>query len=352
MAWNVSDIVIAWPGVLLLLPLPWLARRYLSPIGKGGTGQLRLPIQAKWIPEHQVEVPDTQILDLVWLTITWLLLILALCRPQILGPIMPVEQAGRDLMLAVDTSQSMLERDFEIQGQAVDRLTAVQAIAGKFIEERPQDRIGLILFGDIPYLQSPLTFDHTSLNILLQEAFAGMAGGRTAIGDSIGMAVKTLQDQPAESRVLILLTDGENTSGQLTPEEATKLAQEIDLKIYTIGVGQDPPDLMNRGFGDLLGNQSSLRQLLAMQGQAAPIDETTLKAIAEATNGQYFRARETEELREIYNLINKLERRKDESDFIRPSKDLFHWPLLLSIIMLLIYLSERHTQINWRPWRD
>lgn len=346
-----TDFSIAWPAVLLLLPLPWLARRYLKPSGALQHEQLRLPIEADWIPQQVQGRAKTNMFDLIWLTIAWLLLILALCRPQFLGPPMPVTQAGRDLMMAVDTSQSMLEEDFEINGQVVNRLIAVQAIASKFIEERKQDRIGLILFGDVPYLQSPLTFDHSSLNTLLMEAFAGMAGGRTAIGDTIGMAVKTLQDQPAESRVLILLTDGENTSGQLSPEAATELAQEIDLKIYTIGIGADPNDRLSKKFDQMFGNRSTLTQFLNMQNGPAPIDESSLKAIAQATGGKFFRAKETAELREIYGIIDALERREDESEFLRPAKDLFFWPLLASILMLLIYLSERHTTINWRPWR-
>jgi len=346
-----TDFTFAWPAVLLLLPLPWLARRYMPASGQDQPGQLRLPVQSTWLPQQVKQTQATPRLDLVWLSICWLLLILALTRPQLLGPAMPVAQVGRDLMMAVDTSQSMLEEDFVINNQAVNRLTAVQAIAGKFIEERAQDRIGLILFGDIPYLQSPLTFDHTSLRILLSEAFAGMAGGRTAIGDSIGMAVKTLQNQPAESRVLILLTDGENTSGELSPEAAVKLAQEIDLKIYTIGIGQDPGTQMNNHLNSLFGGQAPLSNFFNMQNAPAPIDEESLKMIADATKGRYFRARETKELRKIYDMIDALETREDDSEFVRPAEDLFHWPLFACTLMLLIYLSERHTQINWRPWR-
>ena len=346
-----TELHFAWPGMLLLLPLPWIARRYLRPTGNTQAGQLRLPIEAEFVPHEVKQTDPTDKLDLVWLSITWILLIIAMCRPQFLGEPLPMTQSGRDLMLAVDTSQSMLEQDFEVNGQIVDRLQAVQAIASKFIEERKQDRLGLILFGDIPYLQSPLTFDHTSLTILLNEAFAGMAGTRTAIGDTIGMAVKTLQHQPAESRVLILLTDGENTAGELTPENAVKLAQEIVLKIYSIGIGLDPNEKMNPRLKQLFG-QSPFNSFFSMANSTGAIDEETLKMIADETGGQYYRAKETDQLRDIYNKIDELEKREEEdASFIRPSKDVFFWPLLGTVLMILIYLSERHTQINWRFWR-
>lgn len=326
-----NEYTIAWPAVLLLIPLPWLARRYLTPRGHTQAGELRLPIKANWIPNQPQPTQATPKLDLVWLWMSYLLLIMALARPQILGPPQTTSQEGRDIMLAVDISGSMEEPDFVINGRRVDRLSAVKAIASRFILERPSDRIGLILFGTTPYLQSPLTFDHTSLSILLQEAFIGMAGPGTAIGDTINMAVKTLRDQPAESRVLILLTDGQNSPPLTAPEQALPFAQEIDLKIYTIGLGRKPSSF-------------SLRR-------TPTFDEGTLVTIAEETKGRFFRAQDTEELREIYNIIDKLEKREDDQSFIRPSHDLFHWPLFGSVLMLLIYLSERHTHINWRPWR-
>lgn len=345
-----SDFTIAWPGVLLLLPLPWLARRYLTPRGSEEAGQLRMPIQANWIPNQVKQTKPSPKLDLFWLAVTYFLLIIALCRPQILGPAVPVTQAGRDIMLAIDTSKSMEETDFVIERRRVDRLAAVKAIASQFVEERDQDRIGLILFGSIPYLQAPLTFDHTSLNTLLQESFIAMAGPGTAIGDTIAMAVKTLKDQPAQSRVLILLTDGQNTHGDLSPEQAIEFAKEIDLKIYAIGIGQDPQETLNSNINNLFGN-STIDQLFASRLQRPTFDEATLKMIATETQGRFFRAKDTEELREIYDIIDEVEKREDESEFIRPSRDLYHWPLFASILMLLVYLSERHTAINWRPWR-
>jgi Mg-chelatase subunit ChlD len=148
--------------------------------------------------------------------------------------------AGRDLMLAVDISGSMREEDMLIGNQVVDRLTAVKAVAGDFIERREGDRIGLILFGQQAYLQTPLTFDRATARTLLFESAVGLAGRETAIGDAIGLAVKRLRDAPAAERVLVLLTDGANTAGSIAPLKAAELANEAGMRIHTIGVGGDP----------------------------------------------------------------------------------------------------------------
>ena len=176
----------------------------------------------------------------------WCLLVLASCRPQWLGD--PVEQAvsGRDLMLAVDLSGSMEEQDFIVNGKPVDRLTATKQVAGEFIKRRTGDRIGLILFGTRAYLQTPLTFDRQTVLTLLYESALGLAGENTAIGDAIGLAVKRLRKQSTESRVLILLTDGANTAGEVSPLKAADLAADENLKIYTIGIGAD--EMIVRSF--------------------------------------------------------------------------------------------------------
>jgi len=347
--WLNVDLSFAWPAVALLLPLPWLAWRYLQPRSDLQSSALRLPIDADWVPKSSsARQSQASRFDLLWMVAVWLLLILALSRPQLLGPPVAIERSGRDLMLAVDTSDSMAEADFELLGQRVDRLTAVQAIAGDFIRERSEDRVGLILFGDIPYLQSPLTFDHASLVQLLNEAFVGIAGARTAIGDSIAMAVKTLQKQPTESRVLILLTDGTNTSGTLMPDAATKLAKDIGLKIYTIGIGQDPDPTTQQRLRDLMSGSSYADQFFNRFALGNPIDEETLQMIADETGGQYFRARETKELSQIYQEIDELEQRTESGQFLRREKDLFFWPAALSLLMLTSFLLTRHTRFNWR----
>jgi Ca-activated chloride channel family protein len=241
--------------------------------------------------------------------LAWALLVTAAARPQLVGEPIALPMQGRDLMLAVDISESMAEEDMVIANRAVDRLTAVKAVAGDFIERRAGDRVGLILFGTQAYQQAPLTFDRPTVRTLLFEAEVGLAGKATAIGDAIGLAVKRLRDDAATDRVLILLTDGANTAGSIEPRKAAELAAKEGVRIYTIGVGSEP-----RGaFG------------LSMGG--AQIDEPTLEAIAEATGGRFFRARDLRGLQAIYAALDELEPQVSDEQTYRPVEDLFQWPL-------------------------
>ncbi|NOQ62938.1 MAG: VWA domain-containing protein, partial [Methyloprofundus sp.] len=258
----------------------------------------------------------------------WCLLVLASTRPQWLGE--PIEQAvsGRDLMLAVDLSGSMKEQDFMLNNQRVDRLTATKAVANEFIERRVGDRLGLILFGTNAYLQSPLSFDRKTVQVLLNEAFLGLAGESTAIGDAIGLAVKRLQKQETDSRVLILLTDGANTAGEVTPIKAAEIAAKEQLKIYTIGIGAD--EMMVRSFfGSRKVNPSR------------DLDEKTLTAIAEKTGGRYFRARNTDELQRIYQILDALEPVEKDKQFFRPHNELFFWPLAAALFLAAMIAFTR-----------
>ena len=205
----------------------------------------------------------------------WLLLLTSGARPLWVGKIVEVPQSGRDLMLAVDLSGSMQTKDFEINGQFTDRLTALKLIASDFIERRKGDRIGLILFGTNAYLQTPLTFDIATVKQLLMEAAVGLAGKETAIGDAIGLAVKQLRDSPQASRVLILLTDGNNNAGELTPEKAAEIASHEKLKIHTVAIGSKEM-LVPTIFGNKRVNPS------------AGIDEKALNLVAEKTGGNIF----------------------------------------------------------------
>jgi Ca-activated chloride channel family protein len=260
-------------------------------------------------------------------------LVLALARPQWLGE--PLEQAvsGRDLMLAVDVSGSMQEKDFVINGQQVDRLTALKQVAGEFIQRRTGDRLGLVLFGTQAYLHVPLTFDRNTVQTLLNEAFIGITEDepQTSIGDAIGLSIKRLQDQKTDSKVLILLTDGANTAGELSPLKAAELAASAQLKIYTIGIGADEM-LVRSLFGTRRVNPS------------ADLDEKTLTAIAETTGGRYFRARSSEELAQIYALLDQLEPVEKDKQFFRPRSELFHWPLAIA---LLIASGLAASRVRW-----
>jgi Ca-activated chloride channel family protein len=231
---------------------------------------------------------------------------------------------GRDILLAVDISGSMQQEDMEINGREVNRLVAVKAVVGDFVVKREGDRLGLILFGEKAYLQTPLTFDRKTMQTLLNEAQLGFAGSNgTAIGDAIGLAVKRLQDRPENHRVVILLTDGANNAGELEPMEAADLARRAKVKIYTVGIGAEIQETWGL-FGKRITNPS------------ADLDETALQGIADATGGQFFRARDPQELAAIYAELNRLEAIEQEAETIRPVATLFHWPLGLAFILSLI----------------
>ena len=220
-------------------------------------------------------------------------------------------------MLAVDLSGSMDAKDFELGSRRVDRLTATKAVAGDFIGRREGDRIGLILFGERAYLQVPLTLDRETVNTLLMEAFIGLAGEKTAIGDAITLAVKRIHDQGAEAgeQVLILLTDGANTAGEINPLKAAELAQQIGLRIYTIGIGAEQMVV------------SSITGGMRRVNPSADLDEDTLTQIAELTGGRYFRAKDTAALQDIYRLLDEMEPVAEPEAGFRPVKSLYYWPL-------------------------
>jgi Ca-activated chloride channel family protein len=248
-------------------------------------------------------------------------------RPQWLGDPIELPVSGRDLILAVDLSGSMETADFELGGKMVDRLTALKSVADDFIQRRVGDRLGLILFGDQPYVQVPLTFDRQTVLQLLNEAALKLAGERTSIGDAIGLAVKRLKEGAGKEQVLILLTDGANTAGQLAPLMAAELAAREGLKIYTIGIGADSMEVRSFFFSQTVN-------------PSADLDEKTLTAIAEKTGGRYFRARDTEQLAEIYAELDRLEPVEREHNTYRPISELFFWPLGGAFIggLLLIML--------------
>jgi len=322
-----------WPLAALALPLPWLIRRLLPAARGNQLRALRVPFAAAMVNEND-GAPRTGTGHWpVWIAaLAWLLLVAATCRPEWLGEPVEIPISGRDMLLAVDLSGSMEVEDFRLNGQAADRLEATKAVASEFIKRRQGDRLGLILFGEQAYLQVPLTFDRTTVNTLLDEAVIGLAGKATAIGDAIGLAVKRLRQQPDADKVLILLTDGANTAGVVDPLQAAQLAAQEGLKIYTVGIGADEM-LVNSFFGSRRINPS------------AELDEKTLTAIAEQTGGQYFRARDTEQMATIYSLLDELEPTVKELQLFRPKTALYYWPLggalALSALVFILRL--------WKP---
>lgn len=319
-----------WPWLALLLPLPLLIRFILPAKNTLKDAALHIPFMDDFDATVTTDKVTKRNIPLILLaTIAWCLLILAATRPQWLGEPVELPISGRDLMMAVDLSGSMQVEDFQINGRTVNRLQATKHVASEFIKSRQGDRIGLILFGRQAYLQTPLTFDKKTVNTLLQEAAIGLAGQETAIGDAIGLAIKRLvnldsvENEDTQSRVLILLTDGANTAGEITPIKAAELAGKNNLKIYTIGIGADV--MIRRSiFGAQRVNPS------------ADLDEKTLTAIAEKTGGRYFRARDTQELKKIYSILNQLEPTEKESQSFRPISALYYWPLSLAFFIAFI----------------
>jgi len=312
-----------WPWLLLLLPLPWFYRLWRKPV-EARVAALKTPLYSSLIRTEASGFSPSiwRKIALALLIISWITALLAAARPTWIGDPVALPSNGRDLLIAVDISGSMKETDMEMSGQMVNRLAAVKVVVGDFVERRKGDRLGLILFGSTPYLQTPLTFDRTTMNTLLQEAQIGFAGNGTAIGDAIGLGVKRLQERPENHRVMILLTDGANTAGQIPPLEAAKVAAAKGIKVYTIGIGADVLYKRNL-FGTRKVNPSK------------DLDEETLTSIAEQTGGAYFRARNPEELNTIYQQLDKLEPIEQEAETLRPTKALFYWPLAIAFIASL-----------------
>ena len=319
-----------WPWFYLILPLPFLYRK-LRRSANSESPYLESTILLS-IAETQnrlVSSTSQRRLLILLLIIAWLSLVTAIARPVNIGDPVALPTTGRDILLAVDISGSMEREDMIINGRQVNRLYAVKSVVSEFVNTRKGDRLGLILFGERAYLQTPLTFDTKTLRDLLIEAQIGFAGNGTAIGDAIGLSVKKLKERPDSNRVLILLTDGSNTAGVLSPSEASDIAKKAKVKIYTIGIGDGRQ--RNQGlFGQTLVNQNN------------DLDERTLTAIADLTGGKYFRARDPRELRSIYDQLNKLEPIDQDEELLRPITSLFHWPLALfltcSLLIILIRL--------------
>ncbi|MBT8070394.1 MAG: VWA domain-containing protein [Xanthomonadales bacterium] len=316
-----TGFTIAWPWLLALAPLPWLLRLLMPASRSSDLQALRVP----WFAA--VAGGKAGWMRRPWLALVaalvWLLLVFAVSRPQWIGEIESLPVTGRDLLLAVDISGSMDTQDMILNKTAVNRLRVVKKVAGEFIQRRRGDRVGLILFGSRAYLQTPLTFDTETTAILLDESEIGLAGRETAIGDAIGLAVKRLRDDAASDRVLILLTDGANTSGEVQPLQAAEFAARDGLTVYTVGVGADEM-MVQDFFGSRVVNPS------------ADLDEDTLRTIAERTGGRYFRARDAKGLERIYEILDELEPVESDVEIIRPVDELFYWPMGVAYLLALL----------------
>jgi Ca-activated chloride channel family protein len=317
----------AWPWVFALLPLPWLVWRMLKPAEPGQA--LRLP-HAALAPNMDRRLASRSAAP--WLlAIGWLSLLAAAARPQIVGAPQAQTRSGRAMMLAVDLSGSMETPDMALGGQQLSRFGAVEAIAGDFISRRSGDELGLVLFGTRAFLVTPLTYDLNAVRAQLRDAVVGLPGTETAIGDAIAIAVKRLAALPQQARVLILLTDGVNNSGSISPQDAARAAKAAGVRIYTIGVGAERmvvPGL----FGDRVVNPS------------ADLDADMLTYIAHETGGQFYRATDGNQLADAYRAIDALEPMPQQGREVRLRHELFRFPLALAGACLLLGLL-------WPRWK-
>lgn len=320
------DLVHPW--ALTLLALPLLMR--LLPAYRESRDSIRVPFFEKLV-ELSEQRPDTGAMILrrdraqrFLVNFMWLCLVLAAAKPEWVGPPIEQQKSGRDLMIAVDLSGSMEATDFTLpDGDNVDRLEAVKYVLAELGDQRASDRLGLIVFGNAPYLQSPFTDDHRVWAQLLAETEIGMAGQSTAFGDAIGLAIKLFRESDSDNRVLIILTDGNDTGSMVPPVDAAKVADSQDIRIYTIAIG-DP----------------------ATVGEEA-LDTDTLQRVSELTGGRYFQAFDREELVEAYETIGALEPELYETISFRPRQSL-HWvPVAASLTLYLIY----HGISAWQTWR-
>lgn len=253
------------------------------------------------------------------------LLVVALARPQLGKAATQIFTEGIDIMLAVDISGSMLAEDFQVDGERVNRLDAVKAVVRKFLERRPGDRVGLVLFGARPYTQSPLTLDHGWLMKNLERAQVGMIEDGTAVGSGLATAVNRLEASDAKSKIVILLTDGQNNAGKVPPLVAAETAKTLGYRVYTIGAG-------TRGSAPFPQTDAFGRKVYV--SMPVDIDEDTLRRIADSTGGRYFRATDTPSLQQIYDEIDKLEKSSQEGLQYLEYHELYVWLALPALLLL------------------
>jgi Ca-activated chloride channel family protein len=326
-----SGFVFAHPWVLfLLLVIPLLAWLKGKFGGTAGVTFSNTSMLAK-IGNRRRSRSGAFLAALTYLALA--LFIVALARPQFGRVTTRVQATGVDIMLVLDVSRSMLAEDFTIGNRRANRIDAVKLVTEQFIRERPNDRIGLVAFAGRPYLVSPLTLDHDWLIRNLERLRIGLVEDGTAIGSAIASAANRLKDKEAKTKLIVLLTDGDNNAGKVQPLTAAEAAKALGIRIYTIGAGTEgeAPFPLTNQFG-----RTVYRNVLVK------FDEKTLLEIATMTSGQYFRATDTNSLRTIFGEIDKLEKSKVEVEKTAQYRDLFMWFLIpgLACLALEILLSQ------------
>nr|WP_255199303.1 VWA domain-containing protein [Vibrio sp. JPW-9-11-11] len=308
------------------MPLPIIVYRLTPPIKKAAT------IHLAYLPSNLSQRSASHWLIKLLAGCFWLTLITALARPVWYGDPVTTQPKHRDLMLVLDLSYSMNQQDMRLGDEYIDRLSAMKQVVSDFAKQRQGDRLGLVLFADHAYLQSPLTLDRTAIAEQVESLVLRLIGDKTALGDGIGLATKTFIDSDAPQRVIVLLSDGGNTSGVLEPIEAAKIANKYNATIYTIGVGA----------GEMMVKEFFMTRKV---NTAQDLDEKSLIAIANATGGQYFRARNADELATIYDTINSLEPISAATQTWRPQTEWFTLPLGLAFILGTLILVMRRNRV-------
>nr|WP_321273447.1 VWA domain-containing protein [uncultured Vibrio sp.] len=319
------NIEFVWWWALILLPLPLLVYKLLPQESQ------QAEIKLAYLPDNTHSNKPKQKLQKTLSIAIWTLLIIACARPVWFGDPIEFQPKYRDLMLVVDLSGSMQKEDMNLDGEFTDRLTAVKKVLSDFVAKRKGDRLGVVLFGNHAYLQTPLTADRQAVIQQINQTVIGLVGQSTAMGDGIGLGTKTFVDSNAPQRVMVLLSDGGNTAGVLDPIEAADIAKKYNATIYTVGVGA----------GEMMVKEFFMTRKV---DTAADLDEKTLTQIAEVTGGQYFRARDAEQLESIYETINQLEPVSSDTQTWRPQSEWFRYPLsaALGLSVLLFLLRRKH----------
>lgn len=323
---NLTNLELAWWWMLFLLPLPLIVY-YFAPKVPSQTA-VKLP----YLPESSNAKGPNMRWQKTLAVLIWVCLVFSSARPVWFGEPVQFQPKHRDLMLVVDLSYSMSKEDMQFQGKYIDRLSAVKHVLSDFIERRKGDRVGLVLFADHAYLQTPLTLDRSAVAQQLNQTVLRLIGNSTAIGDGIGLATKTFVDSDAPQRVMVLLSDGSNTSGVLDPLEAADIAKKYNATIYTVGVGA----------GEMEVKEFFMTRKV---NTAEDLDERTLMDIAERTGGQYFRARDSKELATIYDTINQLEPVSNTTQTWRPQQEWFFIPLAIALLFAAILLVLRREHV-------
>src|SRR3990167_9985319 len=320
---------LAFPAALFLLPGPFLIWFFIPRATQRVPVALTVPFYDALVSliKQKKHEPSSK-KSIYCLALIWILIVIAACGPRWVGAPIPLAREGRNIMLVLDLSASMDLDDMALNGHLATRLSVVKQAAKQFVSQRAGDLIGLILFGSRAYLQTPLTYDHRNVLMRIDDATVGLAGTTTSIGDALGLAIKRLQEVPPTGRVIILLTDGANNSGVLSPLKAAQLAKLDNMKIYTIGLGSN-------------ADPRAMHHLLMGLNPAVDLDESTLKKIAQTTGGRYFHATDPQTLQAIYQTINRMEAVQQEKLTVRPQQAYYPWILALALLIWFILFLMR-----------